>query len=58
MVFYGGYALHSTLRAWGGGLYDDSVGVQNSHGCVRLHPTDIDWLYSIIPIGTKVYVTP
>jgi lipoprotein-anchoring transpeptidase ErfK/SrfK len=58
MVFYGGYALHSTLKAWGGGLYDDSVGVQISHGCVRLHPEDIDWIYSIIPVGTKVYVTP
>lgn len=58
MVFYGGYALHSTLRAWGGGMYDDSVGIQISHGCVRLHPADIDWLYATIPIGTRVYVTP
>ncbi len=58
LVFYGGYALHSTLRAWGGGMYDDSVGVMISHGCVRLHPKDIDFIYKTIPIGTKVYVTP
>lgn len=58
LVFYGGYALHSTLKAWGGGMYDDSVGVQISHGCVRLHPSDIDFIYRTIPIGTKIYVTP
>ncbi|MDO5397788.1 MAG: L,D-transpeptidase family protein [bacterium] len=58
LVFYGGYALHSTLKAWGGGMYDDSVGVQISHGCVRLHPKDIDFIYKTIPIGTKIYVTP
>lgn len=58
LVFYGGYALHSTLRAWGGGMYDDSVGVQISHGCVRLHPKDIDFIYKTIPIGTRIYVTP
>ena len=57
LVFYGGYALHSTLKAWGGGMYDDSVGVQISHGCVRLHPNDIDFIYNTIPIGTKIYVT-
>lgn len=58
LVFYGGYALHSTLKAWGGGMYDDSVGVKISHGCVRLHPKDIDFIYKTIPIGTRVYVTP
>lgn len=58
MVFYGNYAIHSTLRAYGGGMYDDSVGVMISHGCVRIHPTDIDWMYRTIPIGTRVYVTP
>lgn len=57
MVFYGGYALHSTLRSWGGGVYDDSVGVMISHGCVRLHPADIDWIYNTVPVGTRVYVT-
>lgn len=57
LVFYGGYALHSTLKAWGGGMYDDSVGKMISHGCVRLHPADIDWIYATIPIGTRIYVT-
>ena len=57
LVFYGGYALHSTLRAWGGGMYDDRVGMMLSHGCVRLHPADIDWIYATIPKGTRIYVT-
>lgn len=58
MMFYGGYALHSTLRATGGGVWDDRVGVMISHGCVRLHPNDIEWIYKLIPIGTRIYVTP
>ncbi len=58
MMFYGGYALHSTLRATGGGVWDDRVGVMISHGCVRLHPEDIEWIYKLIPIGTRIYVTP
>jgi len=57
LVFYGGYALHSTLKAYGGGMYDDRVGIQISHGCVRLHPSDINWINNTIPIGTRVYVT-
>lgn len=58
MMFYGGYALHSTLRATGGGMWDDRVGVMISHGCVRMHPVDIDWIYATIPVGTRIYVTP
>lgn len=58
LVFHGGYALHSTLKAWNGGMYDDSVGVKISHGCVRLHPKDIDFIHRTIPIGTRIYVTP
>ncbi len=58
MMFYGGYALHSTLRSYGGGEWDGRVGVMISHGCVRLHPQDIEWIYSRIPIGTRIYVTP
>lgn len=58
LVFHGGYALHSTLKSWNGGMYDDSVGVKISHGCVRMHPKDIDFIYKTIPIGTRIYVTP
>ena len=57
MRFYNGYALHSTLRYYGGGEYDGRVGVQISHGCIRLHPEDITWMWNNIPLYTKVYIT-
>ena len=57
MRFYNGYALHSTLLYYGGGEYDGRVGVQISHGCVRLHPEDINWLVDNIPLYTRIWVT-
>lgn len=57
MRFYNGYALHSTLLYYGGGEYDGRVGVQISHGCVRLHPDDINWLVDNIPLYSRVWVT-
>ena len=57
MRFYRGYALHSTLRYYGGGEYDGRVGVKISHGCVRLHPADIQWMWDTIPLYTKIYIT-
>ena len=44
-----GYALHGT---------DDpaSIGKAVSHGCVRLQDEDIDYLYSIVPVGTPVFI--
>ncbi len=55
--FYNGYALHSTLLYYGGGEYDGRVGVNISHGCVRLHPQDINWIADTIPFGTRIYIT-
>ena len=40
-----GYRIHGTDIPWG-------VGMQVSHGCVRLYPEDIEALYPIVPIGT------
>jgi hypothetical protein len=57
MRFNGGYALHSTLVKYDGSLYDDRVGVKISHGCVRLHPDDINYLFDNIPLYTTVYVS-
>jgi hypothetical protein len=57
LVFYGGYALHSTLLYYGGGEYDGTVGAAISHGCIRMHPQDINWIDSYIPVGTKIYIT-
>jgi lipoprotein-anchoring transpeptidase ErfK/SrfK len=44
-----GYALHGTP-------YAASVGTSATHGCVRLHDEDIEWLYNNVPVGTKVYL--
>ena len=57
LVFYGGYALHSTLLQYNGVPYDNRVGVMISHGCVRLHKSDIDWIAARLPIGSRIYVT-
>jgi len=44
-----GYMLHGT---------DDpaSIGTASTHGCIRLAPRDIAWLYSHVPIGAEVVV--
>ena len=58
MRFYNGYALHSTLRNYGAGdEYDGRVGVMISHGCVRLHPEDIQWMVDTVPLYSRIYVT-
>ena len=57
LVFYGGYALHSTLLNYDGTEYDGTVRAMVSHGCIRLHPADINWIAARIPVGTKIYIT-
>jgi lipoprotein-anchoring transpeptidase ErfK/SrfK len=44
-----GYQLHGTP-------YAASIGSSVTHGCVRLHDEDIEWLYQNVPVGTKVYL--
>ncbi|HEU4643204.1 MAG TPA: L,D-transpeptidase [Gemmatimonadaceae bacterium] len=44
-----GYALHGTDEP-------TSIGKAVSHGCVRLRNEDIDYLYSIVPVGTPVFI--
>jgi L,D-transpeptidase ErfK/SrfK len=39
------YAIHGTNIPWG-------VGMQVSHGCVRLYPEDIERLFPEVPVGT------
>jgi L,D-transpeptidase ErfK/SrfK len=38
------YGIHGTNIPWG-------VGMQVSHGCVRLYPEDIERLFPLIPVG-------
>jgi len=39
------YGIHGTDIPWG-------VGMQVSHGCVRLYPEDIERLFPTVPVGT------
>jgi lipoprotein-anchoring transpeptidase ErfK/SrfK len=44
-----GYGIHGTDEP-------KSIGHAASHGCVRLRNEDIAYLYSIVPVGTAVYI--
>jgi L,D-transpeptidase ErfK/SrfK len=43
------YLIHGTNKPYG-------VGMRSSHGCIRLYPEDVEPLFEMIPIGTKVRV--
>lgn len=44
-----GVLIHGTNKPWG-------VGQKASHGCLRLYPEDIPWLYRLVRVGTPVRV--
>src|SRR5262249_17873406 len=44
------YGIHGTDIPWG-------IGMQVTHGCVRLYPEDIEHLFPLVPIGTPVEFT-
>jgi lipoprotein-anchoring transpeptidase ErfK/SrfK len=44
-----GFLLHGTP-------YKSSIGYAATHGCVRMRDQDIEWLYELVPVGTKVYI--
>jgi L,D-transpeptidase ErfK/SrfK len=44
-----GYLIHGTNKPAG-------VGMRSSHGCIRLYPEDVEPIYDMVPIGTKVRV--
>lgn len=47
----GGYLIHGTDidKIYG-------IGMQITHGCVRMYPEDIEALYQSVPVGTSVYI--
>lgn len=45
----GAYLIHGTNRPAG-------IGMQVTHGCMRLYPEDIESLYGMVPIGTSVTI--
>lgn len=52
MYFNGGQALHGTGE-------NELAEANMSHGCVRMHVSDAEWLrYNFVNVGTKVIVEP
>ena len=44
------FRIHGTNIPWG-------VGMLVSHGCIRLYPEDIERLFPLVPLGTRVELT-
>jgi lipoprotein-anchoring transpeptidase ErfK/SrfK len=44
-----GFLLHGTP-------HKATIGTAATHGCIRLRDQDIEWLYDMMPVGTKVYI--
>ena len=55
---YGAYLFHSVLYYPGGqsNIMDGRIGINASHGCVRLEIGNAKWIYDNIPSGTKVVI--
>jgi L,D-transpeptidase ErfK/SrfK len=45
----GAYLIHGTNKPVG-------VGMQITHGCIRLYPEDIEYLFGEVPLGTEVRI--
>ena len=56
--FYGNYLFHSVLYHQGSmtQIKDGRLGINASHGCVRLDINNAKWIYDNIPNGTKVVI--
>ena len=53
--FYGDYLFHSVLYYQNSNrVMDGRLGINASHGCVRLAIENAKWIYDVIPRGTKV----
>ena len=56
--FYGNYLFHTVLYSPYSrtNIIDGRLGINASHGCVRLSMDNAKWIYDNIPKGTKVHV--
>ena len=57
--FKGGYGFHSVLYyrdPTPARIKDGRLGMDLSHGCVRLDVNHAKWIYDNCPIGTKVVI--
>ncbi|SHE64869.1 L,D-transpeptidase catalytic domain [Caloramator proteoclasticus DSM 10124] len=50
MRFYKGYGIHGTNNP-------SSIGYAITNGCVRMYNKDIERLFPLVPVGTKVIIT-
>jgi lipoprotein-anchoring transpeptidase ErfK/SrfK len=50
------------LSAPGVGIHgtpsDGSIGYSVSHGCIRMHIPEAEWLFTHVDVGTTVFITP
>jgi lipoprotein-anchoring transpeptidase ErfK/SrfK len=46
-----GVGIHGTNN-------DASIGYSVSHGCIRMHVPDAEWLFDQVDIGTPVFIVP
>lgn len=44
-----GYLIHGTSKPFG-------IGMQVTHGCMRLYPEDIESMFRMVPVGTPVHI--
>lgn len=51
-----GMQLSDTQYAIHGTNHPASIGADDSLGCIRLHPADIEELYDLVPLGTKITI--
>ena len=43
------YLIHGTNKPYG-------VGMKVSHGCIRMYPEDVESLFDLVEVGTKVNI--
>ncbi|WP_110954268.1 L,D-transpeptidase [Anaerosinus massiliensis] len=46
---YDAYGIHGTNRPW-------LIGQMVSNGCIRMHNQNVETLYSLVALGTPVYI--
>jgi lipoprotein-anchoring transpeptidase ErfK/SrfK len=44
-----GVGIHGTPNS-------GSIGYSVSHGCIRMHIPDAEWLFGVVSVGTPVFI--
>ena len=52
----GNYLFHSILYDKNGNVIDGTLGVEESHGCVRLALANAKYIYDNIPTGSEIWI--